>query len=121
VGLAVAGLLLCAPQPLIDIWAWPLTPLTARVLCVIFILFNVYLVLLSADPRWSAARLNIESLALALFLIAAGIVRTRDTFIWTRPAAWIFPIVVAAAFGACVVSLVLIGRRHPDAPDREGE
>jgi hypothetical protein len=44
------------PRPLIAIWAWPLTTLTARVLCVIFILVNVYLVVLAADPRWSAAR-----------------------------------------------------------------
>ena len=50
VGLVTAGLSLLAPGPLIDSWAWPLTPLTARVLCVIFILFNVYLAILVRRP-----------------------------------------------------------------------
>jgi hypothetical protein len=117
VGLVGAGLLLCVPQPLIDIWAWPLTPLTARVLCVIFILFNVYLLTLSTDARWSAARLNVESLTVALVLIAVGTVRTYDTFVWSRPAAWVFPLVIAAALLACVLSLALIAPAHPVVPD----
>jgi cation diffusion facilitator CzcD-associated flavoprotein CzcO len=112
VGLVTAGSFLLVPGPLIDLWAWPLTPLTARVLCVIFVLFNVYLVALSADPRWSAARVNVESLVVALVLIVVGIVRTRDTFLWSRPSAWLFVIGVAAALVACVGSLVWAGRRR---------
>jgi cation diffusion facilitator CzcD-associated flavoprotein CzcO len=113
VGLVTAGLSLLAPQTLIDMWAWPLTPLTARVLCVIFILFHVYLVSLSVDPRWSAARINVESLVVALVLIVVGIVRTRDTFVWSRPSAWLFLIGVVAALVACVWSLLWVGRRRP--------
>ena len=109
-GLVVAGLLMIVPRPLIDSWAWPLTPLTARVLCVIFILFNVYLVALSTDPRWSAARLNVESLLVGLLLIAVGVVRTRDTFVWSRPSAWLFVIGVAAALVAAACSLAFVGR-----------
>src|SRR5207249_11292313 len=75
-------------------------------------LFNVYLVSLSVDPRWSAARVNIESLVVALALIVVGIVRTRDTFVWSRPSAWLFPIGVVAALAACVGSLLWAGRRH---------
>jgi hypothetical protein len=40
---------LVRPGLLIRSWAWPLTVLTARVLCVIFVLLNVYLVSLSLD------------------------------------------------------------------------
>jgi dimethylaniline monooxygenase (N-oxide forming) len=115
VGLVAAGLSLLAPEPLIDSWAWPLTPLTARVLCVIFILFNVYLISLSFDARWSAARINIESLVVALVLISVGIARTRDTFIWSRPSAWLFLIGVVAALIASVGSLLWAGRRRPAA------
>jgi hypothetical protein len=113
-GLVGAGLLLLAPQPLIDSWAWPLTPLTARVLCVIFVLFFVYLVSLSADRRWSATRLNIESLAVGLLFILVGIVRTRETFIWSRPSAWLFLTFVVATLAACASSLMLVGRRRSD-------
>jgi hypothetical protein len=115
-GLVTAGLFLLAPGPLIDSWAWPLTPLTARVLCVIFLLFNAYLVSLSVDPRWSAARINVESLLVALILISVGIARTRETFIWSRPSAWLFLIGVLAALIASIASLLWAGRRRPTAP-----
>ena len=118
-GLAGAGWFLLAPGPLIDLWAWPLTPLTARVLCVIFILFNVYLVSLFADARWSAARVNVESLVVALVLLVVGIARTRTTFIWSRPAAWLFLIGVVVALAASACLLMRLGRsgvRHPEQP-----
>jgi hypothetical protein len=111
VGLVGAGWFLLAPGPLIGVWAWPLTPLTARVLCVIFVLFNVYLVSLFADARWSAARVNVESLVVALVLIVIGIARTRDTFIWTRPAAWLFLIGVVVALAASAWFLTRLSRR----------
>lgn len=121
VGLVTAGLSLLFPGPLIDAWAWPLTPLTARVLCVIFILFNVYLVALSRDARWSAARVNVESLVVALVLIVVGVVRTRETFIWSRPAAWLFLVGVVAALVVCLGSLWWAGRgraiRESPTPD----
>lgn len=125
-GLLGTGLLLFAPQLLIDSWAWPLTPLTARVMCVIFVLLQIYLLSLSVDPRWSAARLNVESLAVALLLILVGIVRTRNSFVWSRPSAWLFLVVVAVALVTCVLSLALV-RRHrsrasvPDTPAGNGE
>jgi len=120
-GLAMAGLLLLAPHLLIDVWAWPLTPLTARVMCVIFALFNVYLVSLFAESRWSATRVNIESLVVALLLIIVGVARTRDTFIWSRLTAWLFLIGLVAALAASIWFLTWPGRRRAaarSAPDR---
>jgi hypothetical protein len=105
-GLVAATVLLFAPGLLIRSWAWPLTVLTARVLCVIFVLLNVYLVSLSLDPRWSAARLNVASLLVGLLFIAVGILRTRDTFLWSRPTAWMFTIGTAAGLVGCAWSLV---------------
>jgi hypothetical protein len=51
---------------------------------VIFILFNVYRVSVFADARWSVARVNVESLVVALVLLVVGIARTRTTFISVR-------------------------------------
>jgi hypothetical protein len=96
IGLAAIAVLFLVPRLLIDGWAWPLTPLTARVLCVIFALFDVYLLCLALDPRWSAARLNVESLGVAAVFIAIGIWRTRHTFLWGRPAAWLFVAAIVA-------------------------
>jgi hypothetical protein len=95
----------------------PLIPLTARVLCVIFILFTVYLVILSADPWWSAARVNVESFVIALTLIVVGVIRTRDTILWSRPSAWLFLTGVVAALAITVVSLVRNARPQVDAAD----
>ena len=111
-GLAIAGLLLIVPGPLIDSWAWPLTPLTARVMCVIFVLFDVYLLTLSADPRWSGARLTLEGLLVGLLLIAIGVIRTRDTFMWSRPSAWLFVIGIAVAVVASAWALLALGRQR---------
>jgi hypothetical protein len=113
-GLVATGLLLVVPGLLIQSWAWPLTALTARVIGVIFALFNVYLLSLSIDPRWSAARLTIESLAVALILIVVGIVRTRDTFLWSRPSAWLVPIVIVVGLITCLLTLTMVGRADGD-------
>jgi hypothetical protein len=108
-GLVTAAVLLFAPGLLIRTWAWPLTVLTARVLCVTFILLSIYLVSLSLDSRWSAARLNIASLLVGLLFVAVGILRTLDTFLWSRPTAWLFTIGTAAALLGCAWSLARFG------------
>ncbi len=122
IGLVAAAVLLFAPGLLIRSWAWPLTVLTARVLCVTFILFNVYLASLSLDSRWSAARLNIASLMVGFLFIAIGILRTRDTFLWSRPTAWLFTIGAAAALVGCAWSLAWfrIGHRGVTSIRRRG-
>jgi hypothetical protein len=111
IGLVVAIVFLLVPRALIAVWAWPLTPLTARVLCVIFVLFNVYVVGLARDPRWSAARVIVESLAVALLLILVGVLRTRHTFFWSRPSAWLFLLGTVAALVVSVWSWMTVGRR----------
>jgi hypothetical protein len=109
-GLLTAGPLLIVPGPLIDLWAWPLTPLTARVICVIFVLFSAYLVAVSTDPRWSAARLTVESLIVGLLFIVIGVARTRGTFLWSRPSAWLFVVGTGAALVAAAWLLTFGGR-----------
>jgi len=54
-------------------------------------------------------------------LIVVGVVRTRETFIWSRPAAWLFLVGVVAALVVCLGSLWWAGRgraiRESPTPD----
>jgi protein-S-isoprenylcysteine O-methyltransferase Ste14 len=50
------------------------------------------------------------NLRVGLLLIAVGIVRTRDTFVWSRPSAWLFVAGTVAALVAIACSLLFVGR-----------
>jgi hypothetical protein len=117
-GLGAITVWLIAPSLLINSWAWPLTPLTGRVLCVVFALLDVYLLCLAADRRWSAARVTVESFVVATLFISVGILRTRHTFIWSRPLAWIF---VVGTGGLLLIagSAIAVIRARLDAAARE--
>lgn len=77
-----------APSVVIDLWPWPLTPLTCRVLGAVFCL-GCAGIAAWRDPRWSSIRLmlQVEMLMLVLMLVAA--VRARDEMIAGRPMTWL--------------------------------
>jgi hypothetical protein len=87
------------PQAAIGVWAWKLTPLTARVMAGWFSLSGVGGLVLASEPRWSAWRLLLQSMMVWLALLTLGIWRAWNDFDPTRPA---FAAVVA-------VPLSLIG------------
>jgi len=61
------------PQFAVEIWPWPLTALTARVLAGWFALMGVGSLILAGERRWSACRIALQSFCLwhALVLLAA--------------------------------------------------
>ena len=61
-----------APQLVLPLWPWSLTPLTCRIIGAIFCLGSAGLVVL-ADPRWSSVTvlLEVEMIMIPLMLIAA--------------------------------------------------
>jgi hypothetical protein len=75
------------PSAVIDLWPWPLTPLTCQVMGAVFCLGCAGI---SAwrDPRWSSIRLmlQVEVVMLALMLLAA--VRAHDQMIAGRALTW---------------------------------
>lgn len=84
----VQGLVMfVAPSTMIDLWPWPLTPLSARVVAATFCLgcagIGVWF-----DARWSSLRLmlQVEIIMLVLMLLAA--VRARDEMISGRAYTW---------------------------------
>lgn len=69
----ISLLLFVQPAVLISVWPWKLTPLTTRMMGAMYVLPRVVGLGVARDPRWSAARLILQSQAfsIALILIAA--------------------------------------------------
>jgi hypothetical protein len=87
VALVQGVVMFLAPSTMIDLWPWPLTPLTCRVMAAVFCLGCAGIVAWT-DPRWSSIRLmvQVEVLMLALMLLAA--LRARDQMIAGRALGW---------------------------------
>ena len=75
-----AAVLFVAPGTMIEAWPWAVSPLTARVLAGWFGLFGVVNGVAALDPRWSAARLAVQSQLLGFALVLAGVARSWDDF-----------------------------------------
>jgi hypothetical protein len=76
-----------APHAMIDLWPWPLTELSCRVVGATFCLGGA-LAGVWFDPRWSSVRimLRVETMMLGLMLVAA--VRARDELSSHEALAW---------------------------------
>jgi hypothetical protein len=75
-----AIVLFVAPGFMIDVWPWTVSPLTARILAGWFALFGVVNGVVVLDPRWSAARVLVQSQILGFTLVLIGVVRAWDNF-----------------------------------------
>jgi hypothetical protein len=94
-GAALANLLISLglflqPNVMVALWPWPLTALTARVISSMFALQGVFGLCLALDPRWSAARILLESQWLSMLFILIAIWRTWSTLDQTKPFTWVF-------------------------------
>jgi hypothetical protein len=90
VTLLVSLFLFLFPQVMIGAWPWTLTPLTARVLGAMFALPGIVGLGIALEPRWSAARiiLQSQSFSILMILIAAG--RAWGDFNPANPVTWLF-------------------------------
>ena len=73
VTLAISLLLFVQPSLMINVWPWPLTPLTARVVGGMFALPGVLGLYMAIDARWSSAQITLQSqiVSVAFILLAA--------------------------------------------------
>jgi hypothetical protein len=83
---ATALWMFLSPQAAIAVWAWKLTPLTARVMAGWFSLSGVGGLVLASEPRWSAWRVLLQSMMVWLALLTLGIWRARIEFDPSTPA-----------------------------------
>ena len=75
-----AIVLFVVPELMIGVWPWTVSPFTARILAGWFALFGVVNAVVVLDPRWSAARILVQSQLLGFTLVLIGVVRVWDTF-----------------------------------------
>jgi hypothetical protein len=116
VALVQGAVMFVAPSAVIDLWPWPLTPLTCRVVAAVFCLggaaAGVWL-----DARWTSVRLMLQVEVVMLLLILVAAVRARDEMVAGRALTWpllIGCLVMLAGSGYLWVSYEL--RPRPVAP-----
>ncbi len=88
--IVIGILLFLQPDFMISIWGWTLTPLTARVVGGMFALPGLVGLGLALDPRWSSARITLQSqiVSIAFILLAAAL--SWSNFDPAKPATWFF-------------------------------
>ena len=86
----IGMLLFLLPDVMIAIWPWSLTPLTARVVGGMFALPGVVGLTMAFDPRWSSARIILQSqvFSIAFILLAAAL--SWSDFNRAQPSTWLF-------------------------------
>lgn len=102
--------LFLAPDLLIPVWPWTLTPLTARVTSAMFMLPGIVGLGIAADPRWSVARFVLEAQVVSIALILGGAFRDGSDIDDASPVAWVFLGGLAALLVALVAHLVAMRR-----------
>ncbi len=91
VGALAGGLLFfVVPRVAIDIWPWPLTPLTARVLASFTVQVGVGALVLSRDIRWSAWKLLAQTFFVACGLLLVAAARASGEFDERNPMSWLY-------------------------------
>ena len=83
-------LMLLWPTLYIPIWPWQISPLTARIVGGWFALPGVVALGVATDPRWSAARITLQSQMFGIALILIAVARAWAEFDTAKPTTWIF-------------------------------
>jgi hypothetical protein len=97
----VCGLcLFIVPSLGIELWAWKLTPLTARVCGAVLTLPGMVNVWMLRDARWSSFRILVQAELVALVLIVAALALRGGELLWSRPSA---PLFVCGMAGSLLV------------------
>ena len=88
--LIIALFMFFAPQIVVPVWPWKLTPLTSRVIGGWFALPGWGGVLIARESRWSAARITLQGTILYTSLLLIGVVRAWADFDTTNPLTWAY-------------------------------
>jgi hypothetical protein len=106
------------PAPLVDAWAWQLTPLTARMVGAILTLPGMVNVWLLVDARWSAFRWIFQAQIASLVAIAVAILFRLGDIEWQRPAGPAFVAGIAVSLTAFAVFYAYCERQSTAAKAR---
>ena len=112
-GAASLGLglfLFVAPDAAIDVWPWMLTPLTSRVMGAVFCLGVAGLVIVT-DPRWTTARIMLQTEQVMVLLILVAAARASDQMEGGRPLTWLLLAGLAGVLVTSTLFSVVMDRR----------
>lgn len=120
--LLVAGILLLAsaaflffqPAGAVDLWPWPLTPLTARVLAGWQALLGVGALAMSGERRWSGWRIPLQSILIWQVLLLLAFIPRRDAFGPGGPMNWFTLYTLVGVLTAAAFYLFMERRRRSD-------
>jgi hypothetical protein len=85
----VGTLLFLQPGPMIAVWPWVLTPLTARVVGAMFAL-GLTALLIGREHRWSAVRLILQAQIFMLVMVLVAVGMSWNEFDAGQAATWAF-------------------------------
>jgi hypothetical protein len=91
------------PEIMISSWPWTVSPLTARVLAGWFALFGVVVL----DPRWSAARILVQSQVIGFTLVLLGVARVWHNFDPSSVLTW--GVVGGMVLYLCAIAVLYLG------------
>jgi hypothetical protein len=110
---SVTGFVLFAvPSLLIGVWAWDVTPLTARVVGAVLTLPGMVNIWMLWDSRWSAFRWVFQAQLVSLACIVIAIVVRFGDLEWTRPSAWLFTAGIVASAAVYLAFHLSLERRR---------
>jgi hypothetical protein len=96
--LITGAVMFLAPPLVIPIWAWELTPLTARVVGAVLSLPGVVAIGFLRDDRWSSFRILFQAQLVSLIAIICSLIAGREALRWDRLATPAFLALIAIAF-----------------------
>jgi hypothetical protein len=102
-----AVVLFVFPETMVGSWPWAVSPLTARILAGWFALFGVVNGVVVLDPRWSAARILVESQMLGFGMVLIGVVRVWHNFDPSNVLTW--GVVGGMALYLCAIVVLYLG------------
>ena len=106
--LLTGAVMFLAPEVVIPVWAWDLTPLTARVMGAVLSLPGVVAIGFLRDDRWSSFRILFQAQLLSLVAIVCSLIAGRDALYGDRPATPAFLGLIAVAFvGYAVLTVAM--------------
>jgi hypothetical protein len=113
--LAIAAWMYVLPDSAIAHWPWALTPLTSRAVAAFVALPGVGWLAIASDPRWSAARVMLGTVAIGLVALLVAVVRAWSQFDRGNPLCFVY---VAGLVGtlAAVGGLALFMRALSEHP-----
>lgn len=106
---AVSAGLFLAPQGVLSLWPWNLTPLTARVVASVLMTMATLIGVLAWENDRSRLKISLIGLVVGALLESIALARYLGEAHWERPAAWLYVLSLLALF---VVGFAgLLGRR----------